>query len=553
MGNRNYRLASLERSTAAFGRLGLIIGFALVGVLTATTAVWSNIAPNLAAMCLLFVIIRRVKSTTSGGPTGRDLAKKIGAYAFKGWGGVSANLVNWRLDQAILPALTHATQLGYYAVAVSLAEIPSMMIGATKNVVFSEASHRNDPRIAARGTRIVILISVIIDVGVAILARPIVTILFGRSFGPAVEMARILLVANVPWIAEVVLAAGLLSSGRPGLRSTGQIVAAVITVAGLIILVPLIGALGAAWVSLTAYSINFVLTLLMFHHVTKIRYRDAVDTAVGGRPVDVALLVGPRAEGVHLRHEQGEGEPVVTSVATNQDLPTDDERPERRRRKALIAASIVVTVVIAGALVALGKPGSKLHPVAATTTTTAPTGGYAAQVSAADATLTGLLGLSDGWDATAGTLQSDMGTVRSDATSALTALQAARTAHRAKPQDCAGVVAAGSRVQSLTTSIESTASDVSGQATLVLGALGQSQAQVDQLASQIAAAGAQASSAQKAALETLQVSASALDSRRTAMTQTMTDLQQKADAATRSAQAVAAQSASLVSGCNHAA
>jgi O-antigen/teichoic acid export membrane protein len=49
MGNRNYRLASLERSTAAFGRLGLIIGFALVGVLTATTAVWANIAPNLAA------------------------------------------------------------------------------------------------------------------------------------------------------------------------------------------------------------------------------------------------------------------------------------------------------------------------------------------------------------------------------------------------------------------------------------------------------------------------------------------------------------------------
>jgi O-antigen/teichoic acid export membrane protein len=276
MGNRNYRLASLERSTAAFGRLGLIIAFALVGVLTATTAVWANIAPNLAAMVLLGIIIRRVKSTTSGGPSGVVLFKKIGAYAFKGWGGVSANLVNWRLDQAILPALTHAAQLGYYAVAVSLAEIPSMMIGATKNVVFSEASHRNDPRIAARGTRTVILISVIIDVGVAVLAKPIITILFGHSFLPAVLMARILLVGNVPWIAEVVLAAGLLSSGRPGLRSTGQIVAAVITVGGLIVLVPILGALGAAWVSLVAYTINFVLTLLMFHHVTKIRYRDCV-------------------------------------------------------------------------------------------------------------------------------------------------------------------------------------------------------------------------------------------------------------------------------------
>jgi len=276
MGNRNYRLASLERSTAAFGRLGLIIGFALVGVLTATTAVWANIAPNLAAMALLFVIIRRVKSTSSGGPTGRELFTKMGAYALKGWGGVSANLVNWRLDQAFLPALTHATQLGYYAVAVSLAEIPSMMIGATKNVVFSEASHRKDPRIAARSTRTVILIAVIIDVAVAILAKPIIVILFGHSFLPAVDMARILLVGNVPWIAEVVLAAGLLSSGRPGLRSSGQIVSAVITVVGLILLVPVLGAIGAAWVSLAAYTINFIITLVMFHHVTRIRYVDSV-------------------------------------------------------------------------------------------------------------------------------------------------------------------------------------------------------------------------------------------------------------------------------------
>ena len=142
--------------------------------------------------------------------------------------------------------------------------------------MFSEASHRKDPRIAARSTRTVILIAVIIDVAVAILAKPIIVILFGHSFLPAVDMARILLVGNVPWIAEVVLAAGLLSSGRPGLRSSGQIVSAVITVVGLILLVPVLGAIGAAWVSLAAYTINFIITLVMFHHVTRIRYVDSV-------------------------------------------------------------------------------------------------------------------------------------------------------------------------------------------------------------------------------------------------------------------------------------
>ena len=53
-------------------------------------------------------------------------------------------------------------------------------------------------------------------------------------------------------------------------------VSAAITVVGLIVFVPILGAIGAAWVSLAAYTINFTITLVMFHHVTKIRYRDAM-------------------------------------------------------------------------------------------------------------------------------------------------------------------------------------------------------------------------------------------------------------------------------------
>jgi hypothetical protein len=234
------------------------------------------------------------------------------------------------------------------------------------------------------------------------------------------------------------------------------------------------------------------------------------------------------------------------------DLPTDDDRLVRRRRRTLIGGSVAITLLIAAVLVASAKSDTRLHPVvAATTTTTAPSGDYASHVAAADTALNGLLGMAGGWEVTLAGLQSDTTSVRADAAGALAALQAARAAHRAKPQVCATVDASASQAQSLVASLTDLAAGVSARADLLLAAVAQSQVQLDQLNAAIASAAGSATPAQKAALQSLQVSASAVVVRKAGISQSATSYLDKANAAVKGAHAVATQAATLPPLCKH--
>lgn len=274
-----YGAVAVERTTAAVSRLVLLVVLAGMGILTAASAVWINIGTTLLAGLVLLVPLLRTPPDTrpaASAPSGRVLRHQMLVYGVRGWGGVVANLVNWRLDQAILPALTGATNLGFYAVAVGLAELPSSLIGATKSVVFTEASARGNMQIAARAARVILAVSIAVD-GVLVLAAPtLVQLLFGSRFQPSAPLSQLLLLGNIPFTAEVILAAGLLAAGRPGLRSIGQIVAAALTLVGLIILVPMWGVTGAAVTSLVAYFISFIMTLIFFSRVSHVPVRDCV-------------------------------------------------------------------------------------------------------------------------------------------------------------------------------------------------------------------------------------------------------------------------------------
>lgn len=290
-GSGHYAGVAVERTTAALGRAALLIGFAVTGLLTAYTAIWINLASTIAAALVLTVPLVRSRSEHRGSDlvlSFRALSAQMTVYALRGWGGVCANLVNWRLDQAIMPALIGATPLGYYAVAVSLAELPSTLIGATKSVIFTEASARDDLRLAARAARVVLVAGLLID-GVLALAAPLlVRLLFGRAFEPSAPLAQVLLIGNIPFTAEVILASGLLAAGRPGLRSIGQVIAAVLTVAGIFVLVPVLGPSGAAYTSVVAYTLSFAMTITFFCRSTGIPVRDCVVI----RRSDLTWLIG---------------------------------------------------------------------------------------------------------------------------------------------------------------------------------------------------------------------------------------------------------------------
>src|SRR5436190_6008431 len=90
-------------------------------------------------------------------------------------------------------------------------------------------------------------------------------------FGPDFADARpIVFVLLIGWIAQSgvsTLGQSLAAAGRPGAPSVGEIVSLAITVPGLILLLPAMGAMGAAIVSLVAYVVTLsVLVTLATRH-----------------------------------------------------------------------------------------------------------------------------------------------------------------------------------------------------------------------------------------------------------------------------------------------
>ena len=175
-------------------------------------------------------------------------------YALACLPGVLAAISSARLDQIIGLPVIGARQLGYYAVAVSVAEIPMVIATAARTVLMGRPETA-DPRRATRSARLAVLAS-ILTCGVLAASAPLaVPWFFGRPFGPAVLPTVILCAATILYTCVVLFTAALLVSERARWSSAALVSGSLVGVALLFALAPL-GATGAALASLGGYSIS---------------------------------------------------------------------------------------------------------------------------------------------------------------------------------------------------------------------------------------------------------------------------------------------------------
>jgi O-antigen/teichoic acid export membrane protein len=181
-------------------------------------------------------------------------------FGMKAWVGSLANLTNARLDQLLMIPLVSARQLGLYAVAVSLAGFSGALTAGLGPPLFTRVAS-GESELAARALRVTLALVGATTAIVGAATPFLIDFLFGSSFSDAVLMAWILLVAGVPLAGASVMAVALTAAGRAGTPAVAETVALVATVGGLLLLLRPLGGVGAAMVSLAAYSINFALQL----------------------------------------------------------------------------------------------------------------------------------------------------------------------------------------------------------------------------------------------------------------------------------------------------
>lgn len=170
------------------------------------------------------------------------------------------NSVNGRFDQILLAVMVSSAALGQYAVAVSLSVLAAPLVMAFGHVAFPSLARGERVletiRAATRGS---VLVSVV-SIAVIVIAGPfLVPILFGPGYQSVTPLLLVLAPGAAVVVVNQVLGDVLRGLGRPGVVAACEWLGVISTVGGLVLLVPHLGAMGAALTSTVTYVIVYVL------------------------------------------------------------------------------------------------------------------------------------------------------------------------------------------------------------------------------------------------------------------------------------------------------
>lgn len=240
----------------------------------------------LRAVLLFSVAIRREGGL--GRPSLRLLRETI-HFGVRAWVGTLADSLGFRIDQILLALIASEAALGFYVVAVNLSEILLYFPGAVAMALLpvaarSEAGPRRGQTLRAfRSAAYVAVASILVS---AIVAPPLIPVVFGASFHASVTPFLLLLPGLIGFTAMIVFCNALIASSLPGLSSIAPAACCVVGLAFDFALIPFFGASGAAAAASVAYGAAGLTALLIYRSRAPFRLLELVIP----QPGDFAVL-----------------------------------------------------------------------------------------------------------------------------------------------------------------------------------------------------------------------------------------------------------------------
>ena len=208
------------------------------------------------------------------------LMKEMLLYGAKAQVGSVLQIANGRLDVIILGFYRPISEVGYYVVAQTIAELIIQLANAFQwsNMALTSRDQGSDPHastsaVAIRNLALVSGLAAVFNAG---FGSVVILFAYGKAFQPAVVPMLILLPGVWLLGIAVVIQGDLGGRGRPGLASILVAVAAGVTVVLDFALIPPLGVYGAAIASVSAYSTLGIASLLTLRRVSGIPLRELV-------------------------------------------------------------------------------------------------------------------------------------------------------------------------------------------------------------------------------------------------------------------------------------
>jgi O-antigen/teichoic acid export membrane protein len=197
-----------------------------VGVALVVRAGWLSLAPRL------------------------DVMRSLLGYGARVYVGDLLQALRVRLDQATVALFLSHSDLGFYVVALTIANAPQIVSSTVAYVAFpkvSQAASEEAKRLVfGRYLRLALAGGVAITAGLMIAVPWVLPLLFGAAFAPSVVVCEILLLGLVPHALKLMYMQALKAWGHPLLVSRAEVAGLAVAAAALFLLVPGWGLIGAA-------------------------------------------------------------------------------------------------------------------------------------------------------------------------------------------------------------------------------------------------------------------------------------------------------------------
>jgi O-antigen/teichoic acid export membrane protein len=256
IGESRWGLFNLTRIVASVVPLVAVVVLASIGQLSVGAAAAAYLAGAVGGNLLLLSLVKGARRLVFGWSRSWAAA----TFGLRSWLSSLGNVANQRLDQVLMAVLVTSSELGLYAVAVTVAMLTSTLVGAVSSALFPRVA-QGDPMLAIRSCRVTVGIVFVAGLFLAVITPAALPFVFGSDFDDSVPMALILLAASVPAAAATVLSAALQAVGDVGATMRAELVAVALSVPALVLVLPGGGGIAAAIVSLVAYTVRLGLEL----------------------------------------------------------------------------------------------------------------------------------------------------------------------------------------------------------------------------------------------------------------------------------------------------
>ncbi|MBL8701541.1 MAG: oligosaccharide flippase family protein [Alphaproteobacteria bacterium] len=228
----------------------------LAGILVLASAIAAEApefaAANLVAMglsALVGIALLRRRGWFGLRPD-RGEARAMLVYGAKSHASEILHSLRQKLDQVAVAALMTASDLGLYAVALTVANGPLILVQTVSNIAFPKISaqetHGGKVEVFGKYLRLALAMVVAINIVLWIANAWIIPLLFGRPFAAAVLVADVMLLGLVPYTAKLLFSVALKAFDRALAIPRAELWGLAFVAPALFALVPRYGLYGAA-------------------------------------------------------------------------------------------------------------------------------------------------------------------------------------------------------------------------------------------------------------------------------------------------------------------